>query len=251
MFIAFTGEESGLIGSARYTREPRFPLEKTIAMLNMDMVGRLTDDKLIVYGTGTAKEFDPLVERLCKEHGFKLTQAAGRLRAQRSFVVLRQEDSRAALLHRHAQRLSPAQRRRSTSSTSPACGAWPICWSISCGRPTLPTRGRPTLKSAASKAWLDRPKGDRPSFGSMPAYPNPVKDGVLLEAVLEGTPADKAGIKGGDVLVKFGDNKITVLEDFEAALRHHKPGDTVKVTVRRGQELIESDVTLARRRAMP
>jgi S1-C subfamily serine protease len=85
----------------------------------------------------------------------------------------------------------------------------------------------------------------------MPAYPNPVKDGVLLEAVLEDTPADKAGIKGGDVLVKFGEDKITVLEDFEAALRQHKPGDTVKVTVRRGDKLIESDVTLARRRAMP
>ena len=83
-------------------------------------------------------------------------------------------------------------------------------------------------------------EGDRPSFGSMPAYPNPVKDGVLLEAVLEGTPADKAGIKGGDVLVKFGDDKITILEDFEAALRQHKPGDTVKVTVRRGDKLIES-----------
>ena len=59
------------------------------------------------------------------------------------------------------------------------------------------------------------------------------------------------GIKGGDVLVKFGDSKITVLEDFEATLRQYKPGDKVKVTVRRGQELIEADVTLARRRAMP
>ena len=94
-------------------------------------------------------------------------------------------------------------------------------------------------------------EGDRPSFGSMPAYPNPVKDGVLLEAVLEGTPADKAGIKGGDVLVKFGDNKVTVLEDFEGALRQYKPGDKVKVTIRRETELIEAEVTLARRRAMP
>ena len=49
-------------------------------------------------------------------------------------------------------------------------------------------------------------------------------------------------------LVKFGESKITVLEDFEAALRRHKPGDTVKVTVRRGDKLIEADVTLARRR---
>src|SRR5262249_35066389 len=66
VFIAFTGEEKGLYGSAYYARQPRFPLENTIAMFNLDMVGRLNDDKLAVYGTGTAKEFDPLVERLCE-----------------------------------------------------------------------------------------------------------------------------------------------------------------------------------------
>jgi S1-C subfamily serine protease len=119
-------------------------------------------------------------------------------------------------------------------------------------RETDGTAERPTYVEIRRVESLAGPAdGDRPSFGSMPAYPNPVKDGVLLEAVLEGTPADKAGIKGGDVLVKFGDEKITVLEDFEAALRQHKPGDTVKVAIRRGDKTIEVEVTLARRRAMP
>src|SRR5262249_19758274 len=77
VFIAFTGEEKGLYGSAFYARQPRFPLENTVAMFNLDMVGRLNDDKLAVYGTGTAKEFDPLVERFCQEQGFKLTKHAG------------------------------------------------------------------------------------------------------------------------------------------------------------------------------
>src|SRR5205085_6926254 len=52
MFIAFTGEERGLLGSARYCREPAIPLNQTVAMLNMDMVGRLKDDKMVIYGTG-------------------------------------------------------------------------------------------------------------------------------------------------------------------------------------------------------
>ena len=73
-------------------------------------------------------------------------------------------------------------------------------------------------------------------------------DGVLLEAVLEGSPAEKAGIKGGDVLIRLGDSKVTVFEDFESALRKHKPGDKVKVAVRRGKEIIETEVTLSRRR---
>ena len=72
VFIAFTGEERGLLGSAHYVRQPRFPLETTVAMVNLDMVGRLRDDKLLVYGTGTAAEFDKLVEDLNQKHHFKL-----------------------------------------------------------------------------------------------------------------------------------------------------------------------------------
>jgi S1-C subfamily serine protease len=93
--------------------------------------------------------------------------------------------------------------------------------------------------------------GDRPSFGSMPAYPNPVEDGVLLEAVLEGSAAEKAGVKAGDVLIKLGESRIMTLEDFEGALRKHKPGDKLKVVIRRGieaKEETELEVTLGSRR---
>ncbi len=77
VFMAFTAEERGLLGSKHYVREPRFALEKTVAMVNLDMVGRLNDDKLIVYGTGTAEEFDPLIERLNEEYKFKITKHPG------------------------------------------------------------------------------------------------------------------------------------------------------------------------------
>jgi hypothetical protein len=74
VFMAFTAEERGLIGSAYYCRNPRFPLEKTIAMLNMDMVGRMTGDKLTVFGTGTAPEFDALVGELGEKHSLQVTK---------------------------------------------------------------------------------------------------------------------------------------------------------------------------------
>ena len=90
VFIAFTGEERGLLGSAHYVREPRFPLEKTIAMFNLDMVGRLTDDKLAVYGTGTAKQFDGLVERLCDSVGIL---ARGRMVASGPVAELRRREA--------------------------------------------------------------------------------------------------------------------------------------------------------------
>ncbi|MGD9646212.1 MAG: M20/M25/M40 family metallo-hydrolase, partial [Pirellulales bacterium] len=77
VFIAFTGEERGLIGSARYVRDPLVPLDKTIAMLNMDMVGRLDDDKLIIYGTGTADLLEQTVDNLNEHYGFKITKQPG------------------------------------------------------------------------------------------------------------------------------------------------------------------------------
>lgn len=250
VFIAFTGEERGLLGSAHYTREPRFPLEKTIAMFNLDMVGRLTDDKLAVYGTGTAQEFDPLVERLCKEQGFQLTKHAGGFGPSdhssfyaKKIPVLHLFTGTHSDYHRPSddtEKLNIAGMRRVANLLFDIVQATD-------SRDTRPAY----IEIRRVETMAGPADGDRPSFGSMPAYPNPVKDGVLLEAVLEGTPADKAGIKGGDVLTKFGDNKITILEDFEAALRQYKPGDKVKVTIRRGQESIEAEVTLARRRGMP
>jgi acetylornithine deacetylase/succinyl-diaminopimelate desuccinylase-like protein len=248
VFIAFTGEEKGLLGSAHYVRQPRYPLESTIAMINLDMVGRLDGDKLAVYGTGTAEEFDPLVERLAKEHHFTLTKHAGGYGPSdhnsfytKKIPVLHFFTGTHKDYHRPSddtEKLNiPGMRRVSELVTELV-------------RTIDQASSRPTYVEIRKVESLAGPgDGERPSFGSMPAYPNPVKDGVLLEAVMEGSPADKAGIKGGDVLVKFGEMKVTVLEDFEAALRQHKPGNQVKVIVRRDEKLIEAEVTLARRRS--
>ncbi len=72
VFIAFTAEESGLIGSDKYCKEPLYPLDKTIAMINMDMVGRLKEEKLIIYGTGTSPHWKPEIERLNGQYKFDL-----------------------------------------------------------------------------------------------------------------------------------------------------------------------------------
>lgn len=250
VFIAFTGEEGGLWGSAHYCREPRFPLEKTIAMFNLDMVGRLADDKLAIYGTGTATEFDALVDRLAGEQNFKLTKHAGGYGPSdhHSFYA-----KKIPVLHFFTGTHTDYHRPSDDSEKLNITGMRRVAdLLVDVIQATDSSAQRPTYVEIRRIETLAGPgDADRPSFGSMPAYPNPEKDGVLLEAVLDGTPADKAGIKGGDVLTKFGDNKVVVLEDFQNALQQHKPGDKVKVTVRRGTELIEAEVTLTRRRAMP
>jgi hypothetical protein len=251
LFIAFTGEERGLLGSSHYVQHPLFPLESTVAMVNLDMVGRLTDDKLAVYGTGTATEFDALIERLAGERGFVLSKHPGGYGPSdhSSFYA-----KRIPVLHFFTGTHRDYHRPSDDVDKLNVAGMRRVVELAATLVQTLAEQPQPpTYVEIRRIEQMGDPAaaGDRPSFGSMPAYPNPAKDGVLLEAVLEGSPAEKAGIRGGDVLLEFGGERITVLEEFEAALRRHKPQDRVKVKVRRGEEILEMEVTLARRRPMP
>jgi hypothetical protein len=248
VFIAFTAEERGLLGSDHYVRNPRFALEKTVAMFNLDMVGRLKDESLAVYGTGTAKEFDPLVESLCKKYGFKLTKHPGGFGPSdhakfygKKIPVLHLFTGTHTDYHRPSDdtpKLNIEGMRRVTDML------------VEIIQTTDAREERPAyieIKRLERIAASDGDPSDRPYFGSMPAYPNPEKDGVLLELVSEGSPAAKAGLKGGDVLLQIGDAKTVTIEDFQGALTSHKPGDKVKVKVRRGKETVELEATLSRR----
>ncbi|HUE72990.1 MAG TPA: M20/M25/M40 family metallo-hydrolase [Pirellulaceae bacterium] len=247
VFIAFTGEEKGLLGSAHYVRQPRFPLEKTIAMYNLDMVGRLKDEKLIVYGTGTAAHFDALVEGLCKDLGFKLTKHPGGLGPSdhssfyaRKIPVLHFFTGTHSDYHRpsdDAEKLNVAGMRRIADMVV---------------RIVEKTDAEATppkyveIKKMETIA-LDPSAGGRPSLGTIPDY-SAAADGVALTGVVPGSAAEKAGVKPGDVLTQLGDSKIAVIEDFENALRKHKPGDKVKLVVKRGDKTLELEATLTARR---
>jgi len=77
LFIAFAAEERGLLGSSHYVRNPLFPIENIVAMLNLDMVGRLREDKLAVAGVGTTGRFSELLDRVNRRYGFQLTKTPG------------------------------------------------------------------------------------------------------------------------------------------------------------------------------
>lgn len=79
VFIAFTGEERGLLGSAHYVSDPLVPLESTVAMFNFDMVGRLTGNRLILSGVDTAAKFSALLDEVNERHGFELAKVPGGL----------------------------------------------------------------------------------------------------------------------------------------------------------------------------
>ena len=245
VFMAFTGEERGLLGSAYYVRNPRFALEKTIAMFNLDMVGRLSkDNKLIVYGTGTSKEFDPLVEQLCEKYDFQLTKHPGGFGPSdhSSFYA-----KKIPVLHLFTGTHSDYHRPSDDFDKLNIPGMRRVAdMLVDIVQATDEATDPPKYVELKQMEAIGGGDSDRPYFGSIPDYSDN-GDGLALTGVSPGGPADKAGIKGGDVIIKLGDSKIGGIEDFDSALRKFKIGDKVKVIVKRGKEDVELEVTLGRR----
>jgi len=245
VFMAFTGEERGLLGSAHYVREPRFPLDSTIAMFNLDMVGRLTDDKLIVYGTGTAKEFEPLVDKLGEKHGFKLTKHPGGFGPSdhSSFY-----SKKIPVLHFFTGTHSDYHRPSDDSDKLNIAGMRRIAdIVVDVVEATDAEKTRPEYVQIKKVEVIGGGDGDRPYFGSIPDFSENT-EGYAISGASPGSPADKGGLKGGDVIVRLGESKIANLEDFDSALRKYKIGDKVKVVVKRGGKEVELEVTLEKRK---
>ncbi|MCA9248401.1 MAG: M28 family peptidase, partial [Planctomycetales bacterium] len=242
VFIAFTGEERGLLGSAHYAKHPLFPLEETVAMLNMDMVGRLTDNKLIVNGSKTANEFEPWLNELneargdaslhliLKPEGFGPSDHAtfyGKKIPVLHFFTGSHKD-----YHKpsdDADKLNISGMRR--------IGELVAAMALKIDA----AHEAPEYQEVESKVAIRG--GNRPYLGSIPDFSSE-EEGYALAGVAKDGPADRAGLKAGDVIIKMGDFKIGGLEDIDGALRKFKAGDKVKFTVKRGDEVLALDVIL-------
>ncbi len=241
VFVAFTGEERGLFGSARYVRNPLFPLDATVAMLNLDMVGRLQDEKLIVHGTGTAGEFDALVDRFGKEFGFQITKKPGGFGPSdhSSFYA-----AKVPVLffftgsHKDYHRPSDDFEKLNIGGMR---RVGDMVTQIAIALAEAPERPH-YLEVKGGNETLGG-GGDRPYFGSIPDFSQD-EAGYALAGVTQGGPAERGGMKAGDIIIQFGDSKIGNLEDFDSALRKYKAGDKVPVVVKRGAEQVKLEVTL-------
>jgi acetylornithine deacetylase/succinyl-diaminopimelate desuccinylase-like protein len=245
VFIAFTAEESGLIGSARYTKEPLFPLEKTVAMLNMDMVGRLKDEKLTVFGTGTSPIWEAMVQNLAKAGGFELTmKPEGFGPSDHSSFYAKQ----IPVLHFFTGNHSDYHRPGDDWEKINVPGMQRVADMLEkIVIDVAKNPERPKYVAVKGTANVMRDGGARPYLGSIPDFGTD-SPGYALSGVAPDSPAEKAGLKGGDRIVQFGMQKVESLEDFDAALRRYGPGDTVEVTVMRNGERIKLKVTLDRPR---
>jgi len=246
VFVAFAGEESGLLGSSYYAQHPAAPLDQTIAMLNLDMVGRVSKNRLYIGGTGTSPGFKKLVEdanRSIPSGAFELSYSASGYGASdhMSFTV-RDVPVIFFFSGLHADYHKPSD----TWEKIDAGGGAKVVELVAAtaqALDVLPEKPQYVRVAEPASPVMGGGGGYGPYFGSIPDM-GESEHGVKFADVRDGSPAAKAGFKGSDVLVEFGDKKIDNLYDFTYALRAHKPGDKVTVTVMRSGEKLTREVTL-------
>ncbi len=237
VFMTFSGEERGLLGSAHYVEHPLYPLDKTVAMINFDMVGRLNDDReLTVFGAGTSNGLEQLIESLATSQGLKPKMIVGTRGEfnQSDHASFYRKDIPVVFFftgtHADYHRPSDDTDKINFDGMLRVADLAELLLLDLARRPERPNfnrlgGGAPTVAGALRG-------GSGVYFGSRPSY-GFNGEGVKLEGVSEGSPAEKAGLKGGDIIVKFGDLKVVDVESFMAALGSRKPGDEVEVVVLR------------------
>jgi hypothetical protein len=245
VFVAFAAEESGLLGSSYYTRHPAFPLERTIAMLNLDMIGRVAKNRLYVGGTGTSPEFKKLVEQANRDVNFELAYSASGYGASDHMSFTSREIPVLFFfsgLHSDYHKPSDTWEKIDAAAGARVVELVAKIVDTLADLPEKPLYVR--VAEPAGHPLGGGGGGYGPYFGSIPDFGEAEKGGVKFADVREGSPAAKAGFKAGDVLVEFGDKKIDNLYDFTYALRAHQAGDKVVVTVLREGERIAREVIL-------
>lgn len=246
IFMGFTGEEYGLLGSAYYTEHPLVPLEKTIFMLNLDMVGRMEENKLNVHGTGTSTRWDSLVDTLQTVHSLETSSSSDGWGPsdQTSFYA---KDIPVLFLftglHDDYHRPSDTWDKLNYPGLAKV-----VEFSESIIRSVASNPEKPDFVKTSSPG-ARRSMAFRVYVGTIPDYSDNPK-GLRLSGVRIGGPADKAGMQGGDIMIKFGEVDIKTIYDYTYALGKYKPGDIVDVVVLRGDndEKVNLKVTLERRK---
>jgi len=250
LFMAFASEELGLLGSGYWVSHPRAPIDKAVAMINMDMIGRIRDGKVFIAGSGTGTSFKVLLDEVTPSYPLQLdlSEQAGYGSSDHTSFTTRQVPVLFFFSGLHSDYHRPSDtwdKINSKDAVTLLKLVADLTGRLTNGAPRPRfVRVEPPARPLAGGSGSS---GPRPWFGSVPDFADQPK-GVRFADVTPGSPAAKAGLKGGDVLIEFEGKAIQNLHDFTYALQARRPGDEVSVTVLRGSDTLSVKVLLTARR---
>jgi hypothetical protein len=249
VFAAFSGEEMGLLGSAAYVKNPPRPLDKTFAMINMDMIGRLRDERVYILGVDSAAEFRPLVAEALAGSGLQASYSgdgygpsdhtsfyAAGIPVLMFFTGAHEDYHRPSDT---AEKIAPQGLEKVTRLVFRTAQRLEE-------QPALLTFVR-TVSPPGDLGRGDG-RGYGAYFGSIPDFSQSEKPGVRLTGVRSGSPADTAGLKAGDVIIRFAGSAIRNLDDLSLALRSTRAGDRVDFAYLRDGKEHSGSATLEERK---
>jgi hypothetical protein len=246
VFAAFSAEELGLFGSRHYVNQPAVPLSATRAMINLDMVGRLRDGRVTVFGTRSAQEFSGIVKSAASELGLEISESDGIGRSDHMSFY----SKKVPALHFFTGVHSDYHRPTDTWDKLNLEGMAKITELVLATIRSIADTDAPFNFVSLPSAPVAQAPGEAPAsttyLGSIPDYSG-AGEGVRLAGVSAGSPAALAGLRQGDVIVKFAETKVQNLEDLMLALGSKKPGDEVEITVLRGTQPLRLKAVLRAR----
>ncbi len=241
IFACWSGEELGIIGSSEFAADPPVPFDEIVAYFNFDMVGRLRDNKLVVQAVGSSSTWSGMIDRHAESGAFDLTrQEDPYLPTDTTAFYSKGVPGLSFFTGSHEDYNRPTD----DADTLNYAGIERIARFA--GRFVEET-ARPETEVAYARVKLAAPMrrggGVRAYTGTRPDFTGGDVKGVRLADVMPGGPAEKAGLKSGDVIVGFAGSKVTSLRDYSDALIGVKIGEPVEVVVERGDEQLTFTIT--------
>jgi hypothetical protein len=246
LFAAFTGEEMGLLGSSHYVSQPAVPLERTVVMLNLDMVGRGRGGHLHVGGVASSAPFEPLLRALEGPYDLRLDLAPGQLGPgdgapfyARRLPVL----SFFTGAHADYHRPSDDAGRIDYETLARVAG---LAADVVLSLANLPEA--PVFAGVEEEGFLPGEgyggQGSGAYLGALPDFAESEQPGVLLSGVRGGSPAERAGLRFGDRIIRVGNLTIDTLYDLTYALEVHRAGERVRIRYLRDSRELETGALL-------
>jgi hypothetical protein len=238
LFIAFSGEEMGLLGSKYFVKNPTIQMEKANYMLNMDMIGRLNEEKVLsINGVGTSPAWVTVIEEL-KNEGLKTqTTSSGIGPSDHTSFYLEDVPAIHFFTGQHQDYHTPVDDAELVNYEGTLAVGNYMLKMIK----ALDDDGKLEFTKTKDENQGRKAAKFKVTLGVMPDYVYQ-GDGMRVDGVIDGRPGAAAGLEDGDIIIKIGDTPVKDIYGYMEGLSNYKMGDKATVTILRGEETLEKEV---------